>query len=53
MEGAFSQSVNEVLANFDVDQDTGLSDGQVHDLRNQFGRNGMFGDCPATTRREQ
>jgi hypothetical protein len=39
MEDAFSRPVDEVLANFDVGEISGLSDAQVTELRKKHGRN--------------
>lgn len=41
MESAFAKPVDDVLANFKVDAKTGLSDAQVTELRNKYGRNCM------------
>lgn len=39
MESAFAKPVGDVLANFNVNEATGLSDSQVTELRNKHGRN--------------
>lgn len=39
MESAFARPVDDVLANFDVNQTSGLSDAQVDELRKKHGRN--------------
>ncbi|CAM1507257.1 Fc.00g068980.m01.CDS01 [Cosmosporella sp. VM-42] len=46
MDNAFACPVDEVLATFDVDQNTGLSDGQVNELRQKHGRNAIPEDPP-------
>ncbi|KAK7418228.1 hypothetical protein QQZ08_011331 [Neonectria magnoliae] len=46
MDDAFARPVDEVLANFNVDNVTGLSDAQVVDLRNKHGRNSIPEEPP-------
>ena len=40
MDDAFARPIDQVLANFKVDERAGLSDKQVEELRNKFGKNG-------------
>ncbi|EWY94606.1 hypothetical protein ACKRZS_008298 [Fusarium odoratissimum] len=46
MESAFAKPVGDVLANFNVNEATGLSDSQVTELRNKHGRNSIPEEPP-------
>ncbi|EGU89244.1 hypothetical protein FOXB_00197 [Fusarium oxysporum f. sp. conglutinans Fo5176] len=46
MENAFAKPVGDVLANFNVNEATGLSDSQVTELRNKHGRNSIPEEPP-------
>ncbi|KAI2640428.1 calcium-transporting ATPase sarcoplasmic/endoplasmic reticulum type [Hypomontagnella submonticulosa] len=46
MESAFAKSVPEVLANFKVDAKSGLTDGQVAELRSKYGKNSIPDEPP-------
>ncbi|OTA92144.1 hypothetical protein M434DRAFT_396701 [Hypoxylon sp. CO27-5] len=46
MDGAFAKPIHEVLANFQVDAKTGLTDEQVVELRSKYGKNSIPEEPP-------
>ena len=48
MENSYILSAEEALKYFDVSEETGLSDPQVHNLREKYGNNGMDPWCSGT-----
>jgi Ca2+ transporting ATPase len=46
METAFAKPAGDVLASFNVNENTGLSDAQVTELRNKHGRNSIPEEPP-------
>ena len=51
MEAAFARSTKQVLAHFKVDENTGLTNNQIDELRKKHGRNCTFAQksfhCPS------
>jgi Ca2+ transporting ATPase len=50
MENAFAHPIDEVVANFGADANTGLTANQVADLRKKHGRNGTPAVLPPVPR---